>query len=88
MNRNPFSDRRNYSITLFPDVPNIIRDIVERGIKIAIVSSNSSKDLDVNPFRSSGSCTSTNNISIDATGLSGITRLTVQAIDWNQSFHL
>ncbi|EIN11145.1 hypothetical protein PUNSTDRAFT_141604 [Punctularia strigosozonata HHB-11173 SS5] len=38
------SQHSNY-ISLFPDVPNIIHDIVKRGIKLAIVSRNSSKEL-------------------------------------------
>jgi len=44
------SDYQN-SIKLFPDVPKIIHDILEKGIKIAIVSHNSSKALDVFPLR-------------------------------------
>ncbi|KAF8835569.1 hypothetical protein BDN67DRAFT_975151 [Paxillus ammoniavirescens] len=38
------SDDRNY-IVLFPDVPDILNDILKRGIKIAVTSHNSSKAL-------------------------------------------
>ncbi|KIK93900.1 hypothetical protein PAXRUDRAFT_486327 [Paxillus rubicundulus Ve08.2h10] len=38
------SDDRNY-ITLFPDVPDIVHDLLKRGIKIAVTSRNSSKNL-------------------------------------------
>ncbi|KAF8837791.1 hypothetical protein BDN67DRAFT_991610 [Paxillus ammoniavirescens] len=38
------SDDRNY-IVLFPDVPDIINDILKRGIKIAVTSRNASKAL-------------------------------------------